>query len=90
MARDVAIELGQYLAFLGGTWHEIVTWFGHNNSGLISEFPSAFSWEDTFLNLLGTHVASVALRDDGHAPWAAEPKEPVYFSLAFIRKKNGG
>jgi hypothetical protein len=66
MARDVAIELGQYLAFLGGTWHEIVTWFGHNNSGLISEFSSAFSWEDTFSNLVGTHVARVALHDDEH------------------------
>jgi hypothetical protein len=89
MARDVAIELGQYLAFLGGTWHEIVTWFGHNNSGLISEFSSAFSWEDTFSNLLGTHVASVALHDDEHTPGASEPQKPVYFSLAFIKKQSG-
>ena len=64
--REVAITLGQYFAFLGGTWHEIVTWFGYKSSGVISEFPSAFSWEDTFSNLLGTRVARTALHDTEH------------------------
>ena len=66
MGREVAITLGQYFAFLGSTWHEIVTWFGYNSSGVISEFPSAFSWEDTFSNLLGTRVAMAALHDHSH------------------------
>ncbi|MBN2136864.1 MAG: DUF4056 domain-containing protein [Sedimentisphaerales bacterium] len=62
-ARDIAIRLGQYFAFTGCTWHEILTWFGYRSFALYPEFPSSFSWEDTYSNLLGTHLAVKALRD---------------------------
>jgi len=61
--REISIGLGQYFAFVGCTWHEILTWFGYRSMGLYPEFPSAFSWEDTFSNLLGTHIAVKALMD---------------------------
>ncbi len=64
-ARAFAIELGQYLAFTAMTWHEILTWFGYRPKGYETDFPSAFSWEDTYSNLLGTRVAAEALRDRG-------------------------
>jgi len=63
IARDISIKLGQYLAFTTTTWHEIMTWFGYKCMGIFPEFPSAFSWEDSFSNLLGTHIAAEALRD---------------------------
>jgi hypothetical protein len=63
MAHEVSIPLGQYLAFNALTWHEIVTWFGYRPTPWYPEFPSAFSWEDTFSNLLGTHLAVQAMRD---------------------------
>ncbi len=62
-ARTVAIELGQHLAFTAMTWHEILTWFGYRSKGFEADFPSAFSWEDTYSNLLGTRVAVSALRN---------------------------
>jgi hypothetical protein len=62
-ARTVAISIGQYLAFTAMTWHEILTWFGYRPKGLGNDFPSAFSWEDTYSNLLGTRVAASALRN---------------------------
>jgi len=65
-ARDVAMALGPYLAFTMTTWHEILTWFGFKCIGLATEFPSAFSWEDSFSNLLGTVVAVRALQDTQH------------------------
>ena len=65
-ARDVAIRLGQYFAYTGATWHEILTWFGYRSIGLYPEFPSAFSWEDSFSDLLGTHISAEALRDTEH------------------------
>lgn len=62
VAREVSRSLGQYLGYTAMTWHEILTWFGFRPQGYKSEFPSAFSWEDTYSNLLGTHIAARALR----------------------------
>jgi len=62
-AFDVAIALAQHCAYTSLTWHEVLTWFGYKTLYVLSEFESAFSWEDTFSNLLGTHLAVQALRD---------------------------
>jgi hypothetical protein len=62
-AEEVALALGPHLAFTMTTWHEILTWFGFRCIGLPTEFPSAFSWEDSYSNLLGTVVAVRALQD---------------------------
>jgi len=63
IAFEISIELARHLVYISTTWHEILTWFGYRYTGLYSEFPSAFSWEDTYSNLLGTHIAAHALRD---------------------------
>ncbi len=63
LAWKAAVELGQYLIFTAATWHEILTWFGHRYLSPFPEFPSAFSWEDTFSNLLGTHLAGQVLHE---------------------------
>lgn len=65
-AREVAIELAQYLAFNCGTWHEILTWFGYRGIGIWPEYQSAFSWEDNYSNLLGCRIGAAALRDPNH------------------------
>lgn len=67
IARDVSRELAQYVAFSALTWHEILTWFGYQPRPHKSEFPSAFSWEDTYSNLLGVHIAGEGLRDTGNS-----------------------
>jgi len=67
VAREVAFAVGPYLTFTMATWHEMVTWFGFRSAGLPSEFPSAFSWEDSYSNLLGTIVAVQALQDSRHS-----------------------
>lgn len=66
IAREVALAVGPYLTYTMTTWHEILTWFGFKCVGLPNEFPSAFSWEDAFSNLLGTVVAVQALQDAQH------------------------
>ena len=67
IADEVSIRVGKYLAYTVNTWHEILTWFGYKCVGFFPEFPSAFSWEDSFSNLLGTHVAEKALADGKHS-----------------------
>jgi len=66
IAEEVAMAIGPHLAFTMTTWHEILTWFGFKCIGLATEFPSAFSWEDSFSNLLGTIIATRALQDVEH------------------------
>jgi len=63
LAYDLSIRLGQYFTYSAATWHEILTWFGYKCTGFFPEFPSAFSWEDTFSNLLGCKIGEQALRD---------------------------
>ncbi len=65
VAREVAIPLGGYVSYVESTWHEMITWFGYRNLVFYPEFPSAFSWEDGFSNLLGARLGMVALRDMG-------------------------
>ena len=67
IAHDISIRLGCYLAYTVASWHEMLTWFGYKATGFYSEFPSAFSWEDSFSNLLGIYVAATALNDNGHS-----------------------
>lgn len=66
IAEEVAMALGPHLTFTMTTWHEILTWFGFKCIGVVTEFPSAFSWEDSFSNLLGTIIATRALQDTEH------------------------
>jgi len=61
--EEVAVEVGAYAAFNATIWHEIMTWFGTRFAGIEPEFNSAFSWEDTYSNLLGVHLAKEAMRD---------------------------
>jgi hypothetical protein len=63
IAFDLAVRLGRYFAYTAGSWHEILTWFGYKSKGVFPEFPSAFSWEDTFSNLLGSDIGVEAIRD---------------------------
>jgi hypothetical protein len=66
-AREIALAVGPYLTYTMTTWHEILTWFGFKCAGLPTEFPSAFSWEDSYSNLVGTVVAVHALQDPEHS-----------------------
>ena len=67
IAREVALAMGPYLTFTMTTWHEIITWYGFQCIGLPTEYASAFSWEDSYSNLLGTILASRALQDTEHS-----------------------
>lgn len=66
-AREAALTMGPYLAFTMVSWHEILTWYGFRSVGVVQESHSAFSWEDSYSNLLGAVVAARALRDTQHS-----------------------
>jgi len=66
IAYEISAGLGRYMAFTAVTWHEIITWFGFKSKGLEPEYDSAFTWEETFSNLFGTHIAALAFEDTEH------------------------
>ncbi|MFH1372007.1 MAG: DUF4056 domain-containing protein [Planctomycetota bacterium] len=66
-AYEISIKVGQYLAFMATSWHEILTWYGYKIIGIYPEYPSAFSWEDSYSNLLGTRIGVEALNDKEHS-----------------------
>ena len=63
-AKDIAYRLGEYFAYQSSILHEINTWFGYKSAAIYPEFSSAFSWEDTYSNLLGSQIAYAALNND--------------------------
>jgi hypothetical protein len=66
IAREIAFAVGPYLTYTMTTWHEMLTWYGFKCIGPFPEFPSAFSWEDSYSNLVGTAIAVRALQDSEH------------------------
>ncbi len=66
VAREVALAMGPYLTYNMVSWHEIITWYGFRSVGVIRESHSAFSWEDSYSNILGVIIAAKALRDTEH------------------------
>lgn len=59
LIHDISPELGEYFTWYLTTWHEIITWYGHGTF-LVSEFHSAFAWEDSYSNLLGAILGAKA------------------------------
>jgi hypothetical protein len=61
-ANEVSIQLGQYLGHTSLIWHEILSWYGFATLGIFPDTISAFSWEDPYSDVLGTHISVKALR----------------------------
>lgn len=66
VAHKVALAMGPYFTFTMLTWHEVLTWHGYKCTGLPVEYDSAFSWEDSLSNLLGTVIGTRAIQDAEH------------------------
>ncbi len=65
IAKEVAIDCGAYFSYISTTWHEILTSFDYKFLGFISQFESAFTFEDNFSNLLGVYLGEKALHKGG-------------------------
>lgn len=62
LGPGLSVQLAQWIAYQLSLWHETVTWFGWSALGIFPERASAFSPEDLYSNLLGTHVASYVVQ----------------------------
>jgi hypothetical protein len=63
LIEELSIRVGQRLAYLMMTWHELITWFGYRLVVFIDDSASAFTYDDTMSHVIGIDVAGRALRD---------------------------
>lgn len=62
--REASIKIAGRTAYLMTCWHEVLTTFGYKGMGLITEKPSAFSYDDAVSHRIGVDAAMRALRHD--------------------------
>lgn len=62
--REASIQIAGRLAYLMTTWHEVITSFGYKGLGLVTEKPSAFSYDDAVSHRIGVEAAMRALQHD--------------------------
>lgn len=62
IAHEVSLQVAQTVGYNSTLYHEMLTWLG-TRFLLVPEFYSAFSWDDVYSNLLGTHLAVRAIQD---------------------------
>ncbi len=62
-ARELSAALGQRLAYLIVTWHEIATWHGYKTTIIVPEDGSAFTYDDVASHAVGVRIAADALAD---------------------------
>lgn len=80
IARELSIRMGQRIAMVMITWHEVLTWFGYNSTPVVSEFPSAFTYDDSGAHAFGMLVGGRALRHPWHE-WDRAVTETINSTL---------
>jgi hypothetical protein len=63
LAHQLSIRLAQRMAMTMVTWHEVLTWYGYQASGIFPEKQSAFTYDDTGTHAFGVLVGGRALSD---------------------------
>jgi hypothetical protein len=63
--HEAAIAIAQRTSWLMSTWHEVLTHFGYKSLGIVTEKPSAFSFDDAAAHRIGIEIAGRAIRAAG-------------------------
>ena len=71
---EAAVQIAGRVAYLMTTWHEVLTWYGYRGMGVITEQPSAFSYDDAASHRVGVELAMEVLREV--APDPRGPRKP--------------
>jgi hypothetical protein len=77
---------GECVAYELGTWHEIITWFGYETTGVWSEKPSAFTYEDIVSHLVGVQVFEAIPGEPDRAKFGSALRR-VLANLGLVDKK---
>lgn len=87
LSREAAIRIGQRVAVIMATWHEIGTWYGQETIPGISEQNSAFTWDDGASHVVAAIVAGRALHSND--PWDIAVTRELDAALATLDAADG-
>lgn len=68
-----AVEIAGRVGHLMTTWHEVLTWYGYRAMGVVTERPSAFSYDDAASHRVGVELAMRVLREVSPEPGQSRP-----------------
>ena len=58
----LSVTMAEWAAYYLSVWHEIAQWYGYGTfAPLYPEYPSAYSPEDLYSNMLGTKIAAALI-----------------------------
>ena len=58
----LSVTMAEWAAYYLSVWHEIAQWYGYGTfAPLFPEYPSAYSLEDHYSNMLGTKIAAALI-----------------------------
>ncbi|GEM80682.1 DUF4056 domain-containing protein [Vibrio superstes] len=77
------IELSALLGYRLAQWHEVAQWFGYTSVAGFKEYPSAYSPEDLYSNMLGALITIEILE---HNKTPTKEQYQGAFSRIFLRK----
>jgi hypothetical protein len=63
LINELALRIGERVAFNAMTWHEIITWYGYKTTLVLPEQQSSFTYEDTVSHMVGIYAADDAMRN---------------------------
>lgn len=77
---EAEIYLSGLLAFRLAQWHEVAQWFGFTSVAGFKEYPSAYSPEDLYSNMLGAKIAIEVIQNNPNLTLAEYQTEyPIIF-----------
>lgn len=84
----VALRFAQELSYLLGHWHEIATFYGHATLVVISEYESAFAYDDTFSHVVGLYVFEQAMSDQDNGDFDAAVTLALHQIVALLEPRS--
>ena len=84
LAKELAIQVAERVAFDAMMWHEIITWYGFKTVLVGSEKRSAFTYDDTISHVIGTNAGDWALRHPT-GTWGTDAAQGVAHALRDVK-----
>lgn len=81
LAAEFAVQVSVRAAVDMMTWHEILTWFGYGRLHGLSEWSSAFTYDDPTSHIIGAAAAATALRNRWES-WAVAATDALANELS--------
>ncbi len=86
--NEMSIKLGQYFSHCNSICYETSGWFGFKKQPWVSEYSSAFSWEDRYSDAFGIDSAGFVIKPETNFKHSTFNKNISHFLAGKFRELN--